>query len=106
MKLKPLSDYILFKPFPRQDSDILFVVNRTQRMYKGEVFRVGPGRFDETRADGTLRKLPYRKVLGVEPGDIVNVGETPVKFPTWNEDGNTYWIIQEADIAFIEQTIP
>ena len=96
--LKPLRDYILVKPHKRQDSNIIIVINK-KRAYRGEVVAIGKGRFE--REDWDMKPRP----LDVQVGDIVNIGETPVKFPTFYENGIDYWIIQEADIAFIEEPI-
>lgn len=94
-KLKPLRDYILIKPFKRRDSDIIFVINN-KRMYRGEVIAIGKGRYERPEKDMNAR------ALDVKIGDIVNVGETPLKFPIWHENNETFWIIQESDIGFIE----
>lgn len=95
---KPKRDYVLIKPFKRNDSNIIIVINK-KRMHRGEVVAVGPGRFKNEEKD--LKPKP----LDVKVGDIVNVGETPLKFPTYKEKNETYWIIQEQDIAFIEETV-
>ncbi len=93
--LKPKRDYILVKPLKRQDSEIIHVVTN-KPMFRAEVLAVGPGRFEKEDWDLKLRPLD------VKVGDIVNVGDTPLKFPTYEEDGVKLWIIQEGDIAFIE----
>lgn len=93
--LKPLRDHIVMKPFKRQDSPIIHVITN-KRMVRGEVIAVGPGRYERNEKDMNKRKLD------VKVGDIINVGETPLKFPTYEHNDERYWIIQESDIAFIE----
>jgi co-chaperonin GroES (HSP10) len=95
-QLKPKWDYILVKPFPRKDSDKIIVIS-SKRMHRGQVVRIGPGRLESPERHKTLRPLD------VQVGDIVNFGETPLKFPVWKENNETYWILQESDIAFIEE---
>lgn len=94
--LKPLRDHILFRPFKRKDSEILIVINN-KRMHKGEVVAIGKGRYERPERDALPRPLD------VKVGDVVNVGETPLRFPVYEENGIVYWIIQESDIAFIEE---
>lgn len=95
MKFKPKRDYILVKPFPRQDSAIIHVITK-KRMHRGEVVAVGEGRLERPDHDMKLRPLD------VKVGDIINYGETPLKFPEYIEDGVKYLILQESDIGFIE----
>ncbi len=95
VKFRPKRDFVLMKPLERQDSQIIHVVTK-QRMVRGEVKAVGPGRFEHEERD--LHPRP----LDVKVGDIINVGETPLKFPIYEENGVKYWIIQEQDIGFIE----
>lgn len=98
--LKPLRDHILVKPLDRQDSKIIHVVTN-KRMFRAEVIAVGPGRYD--KGNGNLKQTLKPRPLDVKVGDIVNFGETHVKFDTYEEDGKKYWIIQEGDVGFIEE---
>ena len=93
--LKPKQDYILIKPIPREDSKILVVVT-DRRMNRGQVIATGPGK--PVNRDRSSAFIP----MTVKPGDVVSYGETPVVFPEYEENGNKYLIIQEADVAFIE----
>lgn len=94
--LRLLRDHVLIKPFKRNDSEIIIVIN-SKRMVRGEVISVGSGRYE--RPDRDMQKRP----LDVKVGDIVNIGETPLKFPVYEENNEKYWVIQESDIAFIEE---
>ena len=95
VSFKPREDRILVKPLQREDSKIIHVVT-TKRMYRGEVIATGPGRYSNRDRDSAF--IPTT----VKPGDIVNYGDTPVQFQEWEENGEKYLIMQEADVAFIE----
>ncbi len=94
--LRPLRDYIVVKPFERHDSNIIHVITN-RRMVRGEVIAVGNGRYERPEKDMNKR------VLDVKVGDVINFGETPLKFPVYEDNNEKYWILQESDIAFIEQ---
>lgn len=98
--LKPLRDYVLIKPLERHDSKIIHVITK-KKMHRGEVMAVGTGRYNYS-SYGPKAEFTERP-LDVKVGDIVNFGETSVKFETYQEDGIKYWLIQEGDIGFIEE---
>lgn len=95
---RPLRDHILVKPFPRKDSEILAIVT-TRRMNRGQVMATGPGR--PVNRDRESAFIP----MAIKPGDIVSYGETPMIFQEYEEDGEKYLILQEADIAFVEDQL-
>lgn len=95
MMLRPTRDYLLVKPFPRQDSQIIHVVTN-KKMVRAKVIAVGKGRYEKED------KSMFSRPLDVKPNDIINFGETPLTFPKYHENGEEYWILQESDIAFIE----
>lgn len=98
VNFRPREDRILIKPLERQDSQILHVVT-SKRMYRGIVVATGPGRY--VNRERTSAFIP----LTVKVGDIVSYGETPVIFPEYEEDDTKYLILQEADVAFIEESL-
>lgn len=110
VRFKPLRDQILVKPFPRKDSEIIVVITG-KRAHRGQVMAVGKGRdmghkvvqlpngkTKEYHFDGPIRPIDLKI------GDIVNYGETPLQFQEHIEDGEKYLILQEADVAFVEET--
>lgn len=86
--IRPLRDRVVVKPIVRQLSSIIEVKN-TERFNLGTVVAVGPGK------EVKCRIFP----LEVKVGDTVRWGE--FVFPEYVEDGVTYQILQEADIAGI-----
>lgn len=96
VNFRPREDRLLIKPIEREDSKIIHVVTN-KRMYRGEVIAIGPGRY--VNRDRSSAFVP----MTVKVGDIVSYGETPVIFPEYEENGIKYLILQEADVAFIEE---
>lgn len=93
---KPTQDYILVKPVIRKQSDLLQVVSN-EKFTQGTVIAVGPGKRDKK---GRLRTLT------VKPGDFITYGDLTRGYdfyPKYEEDGETYRILQEADICFIAE---
>jgi chaperonin GroES len=88
MSLRMLRDRVLVRPIVRQLSSIIEVKN-TERFNLGTVISVGPGR----EVGGNV--FP----LDVKVGDTVRWGE--FVFPEYKENGITYQILQEADIAAV-----
>lgn len=94
---RPLRDHILVKPLPRKDSEIIAVIT-ARHMNRGQVIATGPGRPVNRDRESVFISITLK------PGDIVSYGETPMVFPEYEENGEKYLILQEADIAFIEET--
>lgn len=93
--LKPRQDFILIKPLLRFHSSTIEVVSH-EKHCRGEVVAVGPGKRDKK---GNIRPLEAK------PGDIVAFGNGSFDFyPEWREtpEGPVHRLIQEADIAYIE----
>jgi len=92
--LRPTQDYILVRPIERKVSDVIHVVN-AEKHCRGEILAVGPGKRDKR---GRLRPLDSR------PGQIVAFGDGNFDFYPKHYEGNECLrIIQEADVAFIEE---
>lgn len=93
--LKPRADYILVRPLPRVASRIIEVILHEEPNL-GEVIAVGPGK---------RNKKGVIQPLAVKPGDIIRFMEWKGMFPEWREtpEGPAYVIVQEADIAAIEE---
>lgn len=109
IRFRPLGDRILVKPFQRQDSQIIHVVT-SKRMHRGEVVALGKGRDMGKRVtrqpNGKLIEYHFDKPirpLDLKIGDIVNYGETPLQFQEYVEDGIKYLVLQEGDVAFVEE---
>lgn len=93
MPFKPFRDYILVKPLPREHSELIAVVTE-EKHCRGEVLEVGPGKINKHG-----RRIP----LETKPGDIVHFGDGNFDFYPKHYEGNECLrIIQEADIAYIE----
>jgi len=77
-------------------------------MHRGEVVAIGKGRDLGRKVihqNGKMIEYHFNKPirpLDVKVGDIINYGDTPLKFPEYIEDGVKYLILQEADVAFVE----
>lgn len=91
--LSMLRDRVLVKPIPRVLSSIIEVKN-TEKFNLGTVIAVGPGGYN---------KRGNRMPMDVKPGDVVRWGE--FVFPQYTQDGVTYSILQEADIAAIVEQV-
>lgn len=92
----PRHDYILVRPVQRKQSDTLHVVSN-EKFSQGTVVAVGPGKPDKK---GRIRPLDAK------PGDFITYGDINRGYdfyPTYEEDGVTYRILQESDIAFIAE---
>lgn len=105
---RPLRDQILVKPIERRQSDTLIVIN-SEKYTRGLVVAVGPGERlhrrineGETPFGTRIRKeeLGGIRPLTVKPGDFVTL-ETVGAYPEYEENGVTYRIHQEKDVAFI-----
>jgi co-chaperonin GroES (HSP10) len=98
--IKPLQDYVVILPFERKRSDVLTVItSETDQGSWGafaEVIAVGPGAIKKGKV------IP----LSVKVGDKICYGGDKlgcIKFPKVTEDGIDYFLIQEADICFIQE---
>jgi len=94
--LKPRADYLLVLPLERQHSETLAVITN-EKHCRGTVIAVGPGKRDKR---GNL------KPLDAKPGDIIAFGNGSFDFYPRYVDPATntlYRIVQEADVAFVEQ---
>lgn len=94
--LKPTQDFILVLPLERQHSDTLAVITN-EKHCRGTVIAVGPGKRDRK---GRI------KPLDAKPGDIIAFGNGSFDFYPRYVDPATntlYRIVQEADVAFVEQ---
>jgi len=93
---RPRADYILVKTFERKGSSIIATVLH-EHPNIGEVVAIGPGKRNP--------KTGNLKPLDVKVGQIVRFMEWKNMFPEWREtpEGPLHIIIQEADIAGIEE---
>jgi co-chaperonin GroES (HSP10) len=98
----PSQDYVLVKPVPRKYSDIIEVVGTKPDQGTlgelAEVIAVGPG---------CPNKAGKLQPLALSPGDKVLYGGDGlggIAFPTYEEAGVDYKIIQEADVVGILET--
>jgi len=83
MRIRPLHDRVVVKPFVRKLSDIIHVVNK-EKFNEGRIVAVGP------------------QVYDAKVGDKIKYGNgTYLDWPVQNFDGQDYQIIQEADIACV-----
>lgn len=92
--LKPTQDYILVRPVLRKQSDVLHVISN-EKYTQGIVVAAGPGKTDHR---GRLWPLT------VKPGDFITYGDLDRGYdfyPKYEENGEVFRILQEADIAFI-----
>lgn len=81
--IKPMRNYIVVRPVIRQISDVLVVQNK-EKFNRGVIEAIGP------------------KVTDAKVGDFVVYGNgTYLDFPKVQHGGETFQMIQEADIAFI-----
>lgn len=79
--IKPLRNYIVVRPTVRQISDVLVVENK-EKFNRGTIVAIGP------------------KVTDARVGDFVIYGNgTYLDFPKIQHEGETFQMIQEADIA-------
>lgn len=84
----------MVRPVARKQSDVLHVISN-EKYTQGEVIAVGPGKVD---AKGKLWPLT------VKPGDFITYGDLVNGYdfyPKYEENGEAFRILQEADIAFI-----
>lgn len=97
---RPTQDYILVKPLARQHSSILEVVSY-EKYSRGLVIAAGPGKCLTMYGHETDRIAP----LDVKVGDYITYGQANGSldnlWPSYEESGETYRILQEADICFI-----
>lgn len=87
---QPIHDYILVKPLPRTISKIIHL-DPAERPNYGIVKAIGPGKYNKKG-----KRIP----LVVEPGQKIRFGE--FYFPEIYQDGEKLLILQEADIAGVE----
>ena len=85
--MMPLRDHIFVKPIDRIKSSFLEVV-LSEEPSRGEIIACGP----EAKA--------------VSPGDKIVFGsyENYLKFPRIDQNGETYLVLQEADVCWIEES--
>lgn len=98
---KPKSDYLLIKPIPRIASQIIEVIHHEEPSL-GIVMAVGPGKRQlDSKGKETGRILQP----AVKVGDTVRYMEWKGLFPEYWEGNQKYLIIQEPDVAGIEEEI-
>jgi len=91
--LNPIQDRVLVKPSIQQLSEILIVKN-SEKFNTGTIVAVGPGKFNEKG-----KRIP----MDAKPGDKIRYGNgTYLDWPLVEHEGETYQVIQEADICWIE----
>lgn len=92
--LRPTQDYILVRPLDREHSATLTII-KNELHARGQVLAVGPGKRDKR---GKIKPLDARV------GDIVHFGngENFDWFPKFYQGNECLRLIQEADIAYIE----
>ena len=92
---RPTQDYILVRPLPRELSETLTIVTN-EKHARGKVLAIGPGK---------LNKHGRRIQLDTQIGDIVHFGngENFDWFPKIYEGNECLRLIQEADVAYIEE---
>jgi chaperonin GroES len=97
LSLKPLGDRVVVKPSEKEGEKKLssgIIIPETvdkEKLLKGEVISVGPGRRND---EG--KHIP----IEVKPGDVVffkKPWDEPVKF-----EGVEYFVLSEADIILVE----
>lgn len=99
---RPLHDYLLVRPAPRKQSDVIEVISR-EPMNRGTVIAAGPGKWLRIKS-GLIHEMESGVFLPntVKPGDFVTYTDLDI-FPKWRErdGGEQFTIIQEADCCFI-----
>lgn len=93
--LRPLRDRIVVKPLERVKSEVIAVV-QDEKPNLARVVAVGPGKRDKK---GRL------KPLDVAVGALVRFGtdEGYLTFPAFEEGGERFLVLQEADVAFVAE---
>jgi len=95
--LQPLGDRVVVKPFEKEGEKklasgiIIPEAANKERLFKGEVITVGPGRRNDSGE---------RISVEVKPGDVVffkKPWDEPIKI-----DGVEYFVLSESDIILIE----
>lgn len=95
MPFRPTQDYILVRPLERAHSETITVISN-EKHCRGQVLTVGPGK---------RNKRGIVQPLDTQPGDIVHFGDGNFDFyPKFYEGNECLRIIQEADVAYVEQT--
>lgn len=88
--LRPLHDYIVVRPIQRKQSDVIEVISH-EKHCRGEILAVGPGKVD---------KKGRRWPLDAKVGQFIIFGNGDFDFyPKVTHNGETYRLIQEADIV-------
>lgn len=99
VRFKPREDYLLIKPLPRIASKVIEVVLHEEPNL-GIVVAVGPGkRQTNSKGKETGRVL----APAVKIGNVVRYMEWKNLFPEYYEGLERFLIIQEADVAGIEE---
>ncbi len=94
MPFRPSQDYLLVRPLEREHSETLAVITN-EKHCRGIVLAAGPGKRD---------KRGRIKPLDANPGDTIHFGDGNFDFyPKFYEGNECLRIIQEADIAYIEE---
>lgn len=105
---KPLSDFILIKPLPRQQSQTLEVISK-EKYSRGLVVAVGPGERNhrrviegQTELGTRVRKdeKPGIRPMQVKVGDWITYVDLDY-YVKYSEAGVDYIIAQEKDVTFI-----
>jgi len=100
MKLKPMKDKIVVKPYIRKLSDFL-IVNNQERENMGQVVAVGPGR---TLQSGRFEEMPIKVGAYVRFGTMnKDTGEEYLKYFPYFEDGVKYLVMSWQDICWEQE---
>jgi chaperonin GroES len=93
--LRPLADRLVIEPLERVRSDVIAVVAE-EKPNLGRVVAVGPGKRDKKG-----RIVP----LDAKPGDLVRFGtdEGYLTYPAFTEGGKRFLVLQEADVAWVNE---
>jgi co-chaperonin GroES (HSP10) len=98
MNFRPLRDHILVEPLEREHSSTLAVISH-EKHARGIVIAVGPGKRDKR---GRIQPLDAK------PGDIVHFGDGTKTLDNCYakviDGAKIYRVIQEADVAYIEES--
>lgn len=98
MNFRPTQDFILVRPLERKLTDSPIIAINWEKHCRGEIVAVGPGK---------RTKLGRLQPLDSKPGDIVAFGNGSFDFyPRVDLNGETFRLIQEADIVFVDNETP
>lgn len=93
--IRPLRDYILVKPLERIKSSIIHVI-MDEKPNLGKIVAVGKGKIVKGRL----------QPLDVKVGQTIRYGDTSTQhlsFTSIEHNGETYLLMQEADVCFIQE---